>query len=267
MGEFFDDIHAMPDSQLGGAPCRVADSSDTAAARGAEDFDGLGRLAKALNFQLRYREALDVYAQMLRLRPDDYDTLRARAPREINTLQPRRAIEDLLRCRALGGDEADLAYRLGIAYYLAGSYAAAMREEAACFPLVDDEMGVAVIYWHTMAALKSGAEPVLLREKYHAGMRCGHHTAYDAAVSFCAGLTPRDTFFAAMERTDSDLDFSMLAYGASVFLLSERENEESDRLRKAVVARDGFWISYANLAAWNDEYMGGTANEQFLRRS
>lgn len=261
MGKYFDDLHAMPDSQLGNAPCRILDSPEVAAARGAPDFDGMAKLARALSRQLRYREALRVYALMLRLKPDDTPTIRARVPWEINTLQPRLAIADLLRCRAGGWDEADVSYRFGIASYLAGDYPTAMWELATCFPLVDDEMGIAAMYWHTMAAWRHGAVPELLQH-YRPDMKCGHHTAYAAVMSFAAGRLPRNDLLKMIGDTKSDLEFSMLAYGASVYLWQEGAAIEGRALRRQIIARDSFWISYAYLAAWNDEYFGGIANGQ-----
>lgn len=252
MGQYFDDLHAMPDSQLGGAPCTVGDTPETAAARGASDFDALGRLAKALDFQLRYREAIPVYRQMLSLRPDDAPTLYRLATREINTLQPRLALEHLTRCRKLDGDKPEYLYRIGISHYLSGGCSAAMDAEAACFPLVDDEMGAAAMYWHTLAAWRSGVEAGLLNA-FRPEMKCGHHTAYYAVMSLGAGHTALSDFLAAAAETDSDLEYSMLAYGASVFLAHRGDVHSSDELRRSVVARDGFWISYAYLAAWNDE--------------
>ncbi|MBO4913666.1 MAG: hypothetical protein J5449_00530 [Oscillospiraceae bacterium] len=252
MGQYFDDLHAMPDSQLGGAPCLVGDSPETAEARGASDFDALGRLAKTLDFQLRYREAIPVYGQMLSLRPDDAPTLYRLATREINTLQPRLALGHLTRCRELDGDKPEYLYRIGISHYLAGDYSAAMDAEAACFPLVDDEMGVAAMYWHTLAAWRSDAGAELLNA-FRPEMKCGHHTAYYAVMSLGAGHTALPDFLAAAAETDSDLEYSMLAYGASVLLARGGDRRSADELRKRVIARDGFWISYAYLAAWNDE--------------
>ncbi|MBE7002768.1 MAG: hypothetical protein E7425_00595 [Ruminococcaceae bacterium] len=188
---------------------------------------------------------------MLSLRPDDAPTLYRLATREINTLQPRLALDHLTRCRELDGDKPEYLYRLGISHYITGDYSAAMDAEAACYPLVDDEMGVASMYWHTLAAWRSGAEPGLLNA-FRPEMKCGHHTAYYAVMSLGAGHTALPDFLAAAGETDSDLEYAMLAYGASVFLARRGDRRSADELRRSVVARDGFWISYAYLAAWND---------------
>lgn len=251
MGQYFADLHAGPESQLGSAPCAIPDSPESAALRGAETVEELFALAKALNFQLRYRDALEVYDRILALEPDNALAYRQRAPRFLNTLQPERAIADLLRCRELGGDEADLSYRLGIARYLSGDYAVAMSEEERCFLLVNEEMGIAAMFWHSMSALRCGAEPTLLRY-YHPGMAVGHHTAYERVIALLAGSLPWGHMEVLLQQEKSDLEYSMLAYGSAVFRRSLGHEDEAQALLRSILPRDSFWISYAYIAAWND---------------
>lgn len=251
MGTYFADLHAGPDSQLGSAPCRMADSPEVEALRQAESFEDLLALAKALCFQLRYREALTVYDRAIALEPENILGYRQRAPRYINTLQPEKAVKDLLKCRELGGDEADLSYRLGIAQYLAGDFEAAMREEEICYPLVDEEMGIAALYWHTMSALRLGTEPTLLRY-YRPEMQVGHHTAYERVMALSSGSLPWEEMQTLLQEEPSDLEYSMLAYGSSVFCRSLGHEGEAETLLRSILPRDNFWISYAYIAAWND---------------
>jgi tetratricopeptide (TPR) repeat protein len=251
MGQYFADLHAGPESQLGSAPCSIPDSPEVAALRGAETVEELFALAKALNFQLRYREALTVYDRILALEPENALAYRQRAPRFLNTLQPEKAIQDFLKCRELGGDEADLSYRLGIARYLSGDYPAAMAEEEICCPLVDEEMAVAAMYWHTMSALRCGSDPKLLRH-YRPGMAVGHHTAYERAMAFLAGSLPWAHMEALLQQEKSDLEYSMLAYGSAQWLRVLGKEEAADRLFRSILPLDSFWISYAYIAAWND---------------
>ena len=52
----------------------------------------------------------------------------------------------------------------------------------------DDEMAIAVIYWHTLSCYRCARSPIMLRG-YRADMEVGHHTAYQLAVSvFCGEL-------------------------------------------------------------------------------
>ena len=250
MGKYFADIHEGPGSQLGTAAPQLTDSPAVKALRDGEGLEARMKLAAALNFELRYKEALKVYDELAKAYPDEMQVFRQRAPRLINTLQPRRSIEDWRRSIELGADAADADYRCGIACYLAGEYHAAMAAEERCFPAFTDEMKIAAMYWHTLAAWRAKEEPVLLKQ-YHTDMQVGHHTAYNAVMGHAAGLLPEDSWKETL-KTEEDLEYSMLAYGESCRLEMLGQEEEAEKLRKALLSRDSFWISYAFIAAWND---------------
>ena len=56
-------------------------------------------------------------------------------------------------------------------------------------PLCDDEMGIAVLYWHTLSAVRTEKAPTLLKY-YRPDMAVGHHTAYEKAMRVWSGTTP-----------------------------------------------------------------------------
>ena len=250
-GAFFSDNHAMPDSQLSGLPCTVGDDPATAEARQGDSFASKKALAQALDFQLRYRESIGVYDALIAERPGDIQLIRTRAARYISTLQPRKAIGDLLMCRASGMEEGDIGYRLGIAYYLAGEYPGAMRETAGYFSRAADEMGIAAMYWHTLAAWRCGEQAELLGY-YHPGMDVGHHTAYERVMALAAGVLPESSFLEILDAEASDLEYAMLAYGYARWLIQSGRDAETRQMLGTIVSRDGFWIAYGYLAAWND---------------
>ncbi len=247
----------MPDSQLAGGICTVTDDPDTAKARGDETAEGLTRLAKALNFQLRFRESIEIYDRLIKESPDDRDLIRTRAARFLNTLQPERAAADLLKCREFGMDEGDISYRLGIAYYLGGDYTSAMEETEKSFALVGDEMGIAAMYWNTLAAWKKGVEPELLG-MYHKDMEVGHHTSYERVMALAAGELSEEEFSGIAGEEPEDLEYAMLGYGYACYLEHRGNDEKAACLLRSVVSRDSFWIAYGYLAAWN-ELNGGPA--------
>jgi len=252
MGQFFADVHASAASQLGNAPCDLADAPEVTALRSARSYDELLQLGQALCYQLRYHDAIEVYSKAIELEPDNILAVRQRAARYISTLQPEKAIEDFLRCRELGGDEMDISYRLGICYYLAENYSAAMAELTRCFPLCDDEMGIAVIFWNTLCAWRSGKIPSLLYCSYREDMQVGHHTAYAFAMKLAAErISPVHALEALGKQTD-DLEYSIMAYGVAEFL--DHNGMDSSALRKKLIARDSFWISYCYIAAWKDAH-------------
>lgn len=252
MGTFFADIHASAESQLGHISCAIEDSPEVAALRCAREPEQLLQLAQALGFQLRYREAAEVCSQAISLLPGDIRPIRLRAARHLSTLQTEKAISDFLTCRALGGDEMDISYRLGLCYYMAERYEDAMAELSRCLPLCDDEMGVAVIFWHTLSAWRADRMPVLLYRSYHSDMQVGHHTAYDFAMQVASEQLPLSAALTRLNNEPEDLEFSIMAYGIAEFM--KHNGLAYQPLMQTLLRRDSFWISYCYIAAWNDTF-------------
>ena len=239
-------------SQLEGTPYEARDSAETNAARAmARDYDGFVALGGALTKQLLYREAAEAYTSALAERPDELSALRLRAGRYLSTLQCKKAEADLIRCLELGGEIIDIKYRLGLCAYYQRDYAAAMRLFCECLPLCGDELGIALIYWHTLCAYCCGTGISLLAQ-YHAGMDVGHHTAYEKAVSVCAGARTVDEALADLECEMEDLEYVTALYGICAYLRHKGKMERSDALMQKLLVRNSFWPCYAWLAAWND---------------
>lgn len=252
-------------SQLAGEPPAPDDEALAGLRLSARGYDGYMGLGAALTDRLRYREAADAYALALRERPGDLAATRQRAGRLLSTLRCAEAREGLERCLAHGGEPVDLYYRLGLASFYDGDDDTALARWEACLPLCGDEMAVAVMYWHSLASLRSGRAPGLLGG-FREGMEVGHHTAYEASLRLIVrygegerATELRDEVLALGESLD-DMDFSIVAYAAASLIEGRVEKRvEGDSasataasLRSAALARDGFWPSYAFIAAWND---------------
>ena len=243
---------ASLESQLLGRPVSVADSPAVMQARQRCDTAGdLVALGQALSRQLRYREAIDVYSAALALEPDNCRILRLRAGSYLSTLQASAALRDFHRCLELGGEKQDCLYRMGLAQYYAGNYAYASSFLEDCFPLCDEEMGIAVIYWHTLTQVRRGTPPTLLKA-YHPGMKVGHHTAYEKAVAVWAGVKDFDELLEELESQRDDLEYGIALYGLIFHPICQKREEYLSRL----LCRDGFWFSFAYLAAWIDRSSG-----------
>lgn len=253
MGKYFDDVHASWRSQLeSGIPCNAEDSQDVLNEyRSYCDYEGFLALGNALSKQLRYREAANVYTEALKLQPDSLAVLRLRAGRYLSVLQCDEARADLLRCMQLGGDQADISYRLGLCDYFQRRYKAAMGHFEECMPLLGDEMGIAVIYWHTLSAYRQRTAPSLL-DRYHPEMEVGHHMAYENAVGVCAGARTCESLLSELEEEKEDLEYGIALYGVCGWLSHMGREKAAGDLREKLLLRDGFWPCYAYLAAWND---------------
>ena len=244
----FDTPHAGIESQVDKLPAGIADSEAVEQAKAmphsVEKYIALG---KALSRQLRYREAIDAYTEGLKLEPQNLLILRFRAGRYLTTLERDLAIADFEICLSLGSEKLDCLYRIGLAHYYAGRYEQAMKIFEKCMPLCDEEMGIAVIYWHTLSAARAGKAPVLLKS-YHPNMAVGHHTAYEKAMQVWGCVTPYSVMLRELESETDDLEYCIALYG----LLWHFDCTEKAALENKLLARNGFWPSFAYLAAWND---------------
>lgn len=244
----FDDLHVGIESQLLNSPEHIPDSAAVSAARKDEDtVDGLITLGKALSRQLRYRQAILAYTRALEMDPDNRIVLRLRAGRYLITLQSDSALRDFEQCLALGGDKLDCGYRMGLAHYYAGRYSQAAQTFESCISLCDDEMGIAVIYWHTLSTCRAGIAPSLLR-LYNTGMNVGHHTAYEKAMRVWSGAEAYADRQTKLKWEPDDMEYAITQYGLAYHL----QCPDRQKILTEIIARDGFWPCFSYLAAWND---------------
>lgn len=244
----FDALHAGIESQILNLPAGIPNSQAIRQAKSLPDsVEKFCALGKALSRQLRYREAIDAYTEGVKLEPENLPLLRLRAGRYLTTLQSDPAIADFEKCLTLGAEKLDCLYRIGLAQYYAGRYEQAMEAFEGCMPLCDDEMGIAVLYWHTLSAVRTEKAPTLLKY-YRPDMAVGHHIAYEKAMRVWSGTTPLAAALEMLEREEDDLEYGITLYG----LLWHPDCAEKARLSQMLLRRDGFWPSFAYLAAWRD---------------
>ena len=244
----FDALHAGIESQILNLPAGIPNSQAIRQAKSLPDsVEKFCALGKALSRQLRYREAIDAYTEGVKLEPENLPLLRLRAGRYLTPLQSDPAIADFEKCLTLGAEKLDCLYRIGLAQYYAGRYEQAMEAFEGCMPLCDDEMGIAVLYWHTLSAVRTEKAPTLLKY-YRPDMAVGHHTAYEKAMRVWSGTTPLAAALEMLEREEDDLEYGITLYG----LLWHPDCAEKARLSQMLLRRDGFWPSFAYLAAWRD---------------
>ena len=252
MGEYFDDIHAMRESQLEGEACTVPDTAEISKLRGqAENFDVLYATVCALRRQLRYREIPELCDKMVSLSPKSPIPWRLRGGAYLCTLQYDKAVWDFLQALALGGDRGDIYYRLGICRYLQGDFLKATVHFEDVFFMSGDEMGIAAIYWHTLGAARGGLPPILL-PFYRDDMNVGHPTAYKLAVSLWAGRISPEELLSRLEREQDDLEYVITAYGLAVYLETHGRRGEYEKLIASILTRGEFWSALSALAAYND---------------
>ena len=252
MGIYFDDIHESKESQLANAPVITQDTAEIKAIRQLpETEENLVKLENALKRQLRFKECIEILTKLIMRCPDNTDHVRQRAGRYLSILRYDKAIWDFLTCLSRGGDKLDIYYRMGLCRYFEGNYESALALFEDAYNLADDEMGIAAMYWHTLACAKSGSFKLLLTH-YSPDMKTGHHTAYDLAVSVWANVTTPENALLKIQNEPDDMEYDIAAYGIALYYKSLGNEEKYTQLMQSIIARDGFWHCFAYLAAYND---------------
>ncbi len=241
---------ATPESQLGTERCAVTDTEEMFWLRQSDDYQSKLRLADALISQYRYRDAVDAFRDAEKIRADDPALYRRLGGALLTIRRFSEAFDAYQRYLNLGGEAQQIAYPLGIRHYLLGEYARAAESFTGCLPC-DDEMLIAVLYWHCLSCLRISAESDLLG-LYRPGMDVGRHGAYALVVSAVAESTSLSDALTALSDDEKALDFCIEAYGISRCLAAAGRTIEAEDLRRRLLIRREVWPSVAYLAAWND---------------
>ncbi len=156
-------------------------AADSALAEAPDDVERLIAAGRVRRNFWQYREEMALYTRALELAPSDWRLYRFRGHRHISLRDFPAAIADMERARELAPLNWDVAYHLGLAYYVAGRFADASAEYRRCLTLADDpgarqaqgedfrscsqnaddpESRVAMTEWAVRAALRAGEEEV-----------------------------------------------------------------------------------------------------------
>lgn len=169
----------------------------------------------------------------------------------------RAKIEGILVRIGQPGDDEESLYRRGIAYYLTGDYENCLAQEKASYKkyyqLGDEEMGIAAMFWHTLAAWRLGVPAEIMDTYYRPNMNVGHHYTYDEIMGIAAGHLSLPECVGKLYAVKSGLDFAIIGYGMSEYMRHIGLTAQADNLRRDVVRDNSFWIAYAWLAAWTDQ--------------
>lgn len=243
-------LRAGLDSQLLDAPCFVEDTEDMFWLREADDYQSRVDYGNALAAQYRFKEAVEAYKNALKIRSDDWKLLNRLAGAELTLRRFDEAMARYHRCLEVGADKKAIAYPLGIGCFLQKDYKAAATWFESCMPC-DDEMAIAVIYWHTLSCYRCGRVQILLKG-YHADMDIGHHTAYRLVVSVFCGELDLEVALKRVEHETDDLNYVIALYGLCGYLDSTGQKNDSVWYLNQLLKHDKFWPCVSYLAAWND---------------
>lgn len=221
----------------------------------------------------RYREAVQVYTDVIAAHPDDARAYRHRGHRFITLRLFARAVPDLERAATLRQGQPDVAdqainpapgapppslhlniqYHLGLARYLLGDHAgaAAAYQAGRPFATTDDDQ-VALTYWTFLALARAGkrAEAEALLAPIAADMKIVENHAYHRLLRHFKGELP------ALEAPADPIGVETEAYGAAVFAFvgaapGERASQEL-AARLEAIEGSAMWPAFGHIAAEAD---------------
>ena len=216
----------------------------------------------------RYTESIELYTRGAKLAPQDFRFLRYRGHRYISTRQFGKAVEDLEKARHLAPNSYDVAYHLGLAYYLRGQFDKAAAEYARCMSQAGQEAGpalpggakrcaevandadarIGMTEWRYRALRRAhkDAEAEKLLETVPEELELKESAPYYQCLLFSKGLRTEKALLDPSQMKGNL--FPTLGYAvANYYLLEENPRKACPLLRK--VASDPAWNAFGAIAA------------------
>lgn len=240
--------------------------------RAPTNADSIVWLGRRLAYLGRVRESIAVYTRGLALHPDDPWLYRHRGHRYLTVREFGRAAADFERAAQLvagrpdvvepdgqpnarnapiGTLHSNIAYHLGLAYYLQGDFARAVpvyrRELAAA---TNDDRRVSTAHWLYMSLRRLGRDgeaaaavaPVTRR------MDVVENGAYHRLLLLYKGELPPDSVLTAGPSGELSVQDATAAYGVANWHLYSGRRAEAERLFRRIVA-GGQWGAFGHIAA------------------
>jgi tetratricopeptide (TPR) repeat protein len=237
-----------------------------------EDVDSIIWLGRRLAYLGRYREAIEVYTEGMRLHPTDARLYRHRGHRYITLRELAAAIEDLAHAAKLVAGQADevepdglpnvrgiptstlqsnIWYHLGLAHYLRGDFERAATSYRMCLDVsATEDMVVATSHWlyMTLRRLDRLEEAETVLAPIHAGMDIIENTGYHRLLLMYQGeLTPEDLLEDAASDDDA-LANATVGYGVGNWHLYNGRDVEAETVFRRILEGEQ-WAAFGFIAA------------------
>ncbi|MEO7965692.1 MAG: tetratricopeptide repeat protein [Gemmatimonadaceae bacterium] len=243
-----------------------------ASERAPENVDSIISLGRRIAYLGRLREAIDVYSRGISLYPKNPWLYRHRGHRYVSVRDFDRAITDLERATTLIAGTADevepdgqpnarntpigtlhsnVAYHLGLAYYLKGDYAHALpvyqRDFAAA---TNEDRRASVAYWLYLTLRKLGrdADATAILRTFGPETHVIENVEYVKLLRLFKGELPADSVFAGASSGEMSVGDATAAYGVAQWNSLAGRSAEADRIYRRLIA-GGQWGSFGYIAA------------------
>lgn len=242
-----------------------------------KDADALIWLGRRVAYLGRFREAIDVFTRGIAAHPNDARMYRHRGHRYISIRQFDKAIADLEKAAALekgkpdqvepdgapnarnipiGTTQSNIFYHLGLAYYLKGDFANALRvyREGEKLSSNADRL-VSLGHWLYMTLRRMGrdAEAKKVIEPVNAKMDIIENGSYHRLMLLYKGeLKPEDV----LVKSGEGVDVPTIGYGVANWHFYNGRKAEAVALWKKILAGDQ-WAAFGYIATEADMHRLG----------
>ena len=237
-----------------------------------ENADSIIWLGRRLAYLGRIREAIDVYSRGIELHPDNAWLYRHRGHRYLSVRELDRAIADLERATQLvagspdevepdgqpnarnvpiGTLHSNIAYHLGLAYYLKGDFARAVqvyRRELT--EARNDDRRVSTAHWLYMSLRRLGREREAAEVLAPIGrqMQVVENGTYHRLLLMYKGDLPPDSVLTISPGGEMSVTDATAAYGVGNWHLYNGRRAEAERIFRRILA-GGQWGAFGYVAA------------------
>jgi tetratricopeptide (TPR) repeat protein len=264
-----DDLLAMDPVEASTAEAIAA--ADTALRADPANVDLLVEAGRVRRNAWQYRQEMAFYTRAMELDPDDWRPWRFRGHRFLSVREFDDGIRDLERARELAPRDWDVAYHLGLAYFLAGrfgeaadAYLSCLRPAAEANPSeveeglpesrscsaneTDPESRVAMTEWAVRALLRAdrGAEAEALYRALPPGLEVGTNVAYHHNLLLYRGEKTEAELLDI--RPDGPYRLGTVGFGIANRRLAQGDTAGAERLLEELVA-DPWWPGFGRIAA------------------
>ena len=243
--------------------------------RTPKNVDSIIWFARRTAYLGRLREAIEIYGRGVALYPDNPWLYRHRGHRYISVREIDLAIADLERATKLVAGKPDqvepdgqpnaqntpigtlhsnIAYHLGLAYYLKGEYAKAAdvyRRELA--DARNDDRRVSTAHWLYMSLRRLGrnTEAAEMLKPFTAPMNVIENETYHRLMKMYNGAMPVDSVLPMNASGEMSVTDATAAYGIANWHLYNGRRAEAERIFRRILA-GGQWGAFGYIAAERD---------------
>jgi tetratricopeptide (TPR) repeat protein len=244
-------------------------AADLALAQSPDDVELIIAAGRVRRDFWQYRQAMALYSRAIELSPEDWRPYRYRGHRHISVREFDEAIPDLEKARELAPSNWDVAYHLGLAYFLSGRFADAADEYLRCLGLtgddpageavpedfrscsengVDADSRVAMTEWAVRAALRAGETEVAseLIDALPSDLEVGENLSYYHDLLFYKGEMTSDQLL--NPGPDAPYRRETVGYGVANWLIAQGDTAQAIQLLEDLV-QDPWWPGFGRIAA------------------